>query len=219
MVIEADVVLPVLDEAEAIPWVLERMPSNVRAIVVDNGSTDGTADVARAHGALVVAEPTRGYGAAVHAGLLAARADLVAFLDGDGSLDAAELPTLVRPVADGHADLAVGRRRPTSPGVWPWHARLGNALLAHRVRRALQLPVHDLAPVRAAHRAALLELDVEDRAYGYPMELLVRAARAGWRVVEVDVRYGPRAAGTRSKVSGTVRGTVRAARDLRAAMP
>ncbi|MGW4213125.1 glycosyltransferase family 2 protein [Lentzea sp. NPDC004789] len=206
-----DVVLPCLDEAAALPAVLASLPSGYRAIVVDNGSVDGSPAVAASHGALVVHESRRGYGAAVHTGLLAATSELVAFADADGSLDLGELPAMAALLAD--ADLVVGRRMPVSPGVWPWHARAGNAVIAALLRRR-GLAVHDIAPLRVCRREALLALDVRDRAFGYPLELLVRAAEAGWRVREVAVTYGPRAAGTRSKVSGSVRGTLRAARDM-----
>ncbi|MCX2949289.1 glycosyltransferase family 2 protein [Lentzea sp. NEAU-D7] len=206
-----DVVLPCLDEAAALPAVLASLPPGFRAIVVDNGSSDGSPEVAAACGALVVHEPKRGYGAAVHTGLLAATSDLVAFADADGSLDLAALPAMAALLAD--ADLVAGRRRPVHAGVWPWHARAGNAVIASLLRRR-GLDVHDIAPLRVCRREALLALDLQDRAFGYPLELLVRAAEAGWRVREVDVVYRPRAAGTRSKVSGSVRGTMRAARDM-----
>jgi glycosyltransferase involved in cell wall biosynthesis len=215
-----DVVLPCLDEAAALPWLLGRMPDGYRPIVADNGSTDGSAEVARALGARVVSVPQPGYGAAVHAGIVAADpADgVVCVLDADGSFDPAELPSLAGPVRDGAADLAVGRRRPTTRAAWPAHARLGNAVLARRLRRTTGLPVHDIGPMRAARRADLLGLGLRDRRFGYPLELLVAAGRAGWRVVEVDVAYRPRAAGTRSKVTGTVRGTARAIRDMSAVL-
>lgn len=209
---EVDVVLPCLDEAAALPGVLAALPPGYRALVVDNGSRDGSPEVAAAHGAKVVGEPRRGYGAAVHTGLQSATTEIVCFADCDGSLDPAALPGLVAQVRGG-VDLAVGRRVPTAPGAWPWHARAGNALIAALLRRG-GVPVHDIAPVRAVRRAALLELDVVDRAFGYPLELLLKAGRAGWRIVEADVDYRPRAAGTRSKVSGSVRGTLRATRDM-----
>lgn len=209
---QVDVVLPCLDEAAALPAVLAALPAGYRAIVVDNGSTDGSPEVAAAHGATVVHESRRGYGAAVHTGLEYARSEIVCFLDADGSLDPAELTPLVSAVAAG-ARLAVGRRVPVSRGVWPWHARAGNLFLAKILRRR-GLPVSDIAPARAVRRRDLLDLGVRDRAFGYPLELLLRAARAGWRVVELDVAYRPRAAGTKSKVSGSVRGTARAVRDM-----
>ncbi|WP_326566356.1 glycosyltransferase family 2 protein [Amycolatopsis rhabdoformis] len=210
--LEVDVVLPCLDEAGALPGVLAALPAGFRAIVVDNGSSDGSPDVAAALGAKVVHEPRRGYGAAVHTGLEAATADIVCFADADGSLDLADLPRLVAAVEAG-ADLAVGRRVPTHRGVWPWHARAGNAVLS-LLLRSRGLPVRDIAPLRAARRDALLRLGITDRAFGYPLELLIRAQRAGWRVREFDVSYGERAKGTKSKVSGSVRGTLRAVRDF-----
>lgn len=214
MTTTVDIVLPCLDEAEALPAVLAAMPAGYRVLVVDNGSTDDTVAVATACGATVVSEPRRGYGAAVHAGLLAATADLVGVLDADGSLPPQALPRLVAEAANG-SDLAVGRRVPQA-GAWPWHARAGNMVLA-AVLRQRGLPVHDIAPIRVGRRQALLDLGVTDRACGYPLELLLRAGAAGWRVREFDVEYRPRAGG-RSKVSGSVRGTVRAARDMSAAM-
>jgi glycosyltransferase involved in cell wall biosynthesis len=209
-----DVVLPCLDEAEALPGVLAALPPGFRPLVVDNGSTDGTAEVAASLGATVVHEPRRGYGAAVHAGLLAATADVVAVLDADGSVDPGVLALLAARLPA--ADLVAGRRIPSGRGAWPWHARAGNAALAALLRRR-GVPVRDIAPVRVARRAALLELGVADRAFGYPLELLLRAGAAGWRITEVDVAYRPRTGG-RSKVSGSVRGTLRAARDMAAVL-
>lgn len=208
-----DVVLPCLDEAAALPAVLAALPPGYRAIVVDNGSRDGSPEIAASNGARVVHEPRRGYGAAVHAGLLAAEAELVCVLDADGSFDPAQLPMLVKPVATGQAELTVGRRRPVSARAWPWHARAGTALVAALLRRR-GVALRDLSPIRVARREALLDLGVTDRAFGYPLELLIRAAGAGWRIIELDVTYAPRAAGTRSKVSGSVRGTMRATRDF-----
>ncbi len=201
-----DVVLPCLDEAAALPWVLERMPDGYRAIVADNGSRDGSAEIAASYGARVVHEPRRGFGAACHAGLLAASGDIVCFMDADASLDPAELPRVVALLSDG-ADLALGRRRPTTRGAWPPHARIGNAVIARRVG------LRDLGPMRAAHREALLELGLTDRRSGYPLEMVVRATQRSWRIAETDVAYHPREG--RSKVTGTVRGTLQAVRDMR----
>jgi glycosyltransferase involved in cell wall biosynthesis len=208
-----DVVLPCLDEAAALPGVLGALPAGYRAIVVDNGSEDGSPEIARAHGALVVAEPRRGYGAAVHTGIETATSEIVCVLDADGSLDPNALPALVHRVALGDADLAMGRRVPVGAGAWPWHARAGNAVLAAMLRRK-GLNVRDIGPARAFRRADMLALDVQDRGFGYPLELLLRAADARWRVIEMDVVYRPRTAGTKSKVSGSVRGTARAVRDM-----
>ncbi len=209
-----DVVLPCLDEAAALPWVLSRIPDGYRAIVADNGSTDGSPDIAARYGAFVVAVPRRGFGAAAHAGLEAAGAELVCFLDADGSFDPAQLPRVVDPVRAGRADLVLGRRRPTSRRAWPLHARVGNAALAARLRHATGAPVHDLGPMRAARRCALLDLSLADRRFGYPLEMVVKAARARWRIAEVDVDYAPRTEGGRSKVTGTVLGTVRTIADM-----
>lgn len=208
-----DVVLPCLNEERALPTVLGSLPENFRAVVVDNGSTDASARVATELGATLVTEPRRGYGAAVQAGLEASDADIVCFIDADGSLDLAELPLLVTAVTGDEADLAVGSRVPASPGIWPWHARAGNMLLSALLRRR-GLPVHDIAPARACRRGQLLRLGVADRGLGYPLEMLIRAAAAGWRVREFDVAYYQRAHGTVSKVSGSMRGTMRAVRDM-----
>jgi len=209
-----DLVLPCLDEGPALEDLLPRVPADYRVIVVDNDSSDDTAAVARRHGATVVVERKRGYGAAVHAGLEAATAEYVAFMDGDGSFDPADLAALLDDLRQGRADLAVGRRRPTRPGVWPWHARAGNALVVAWLRRRIGMDAHDIAPMRVCRRRALVDLGVQDRAFGYPVELMQRAVAAGWRFAEHDVAYHPRAAGTRSKVSGSLAGNVRAARDF-----
>ncbi|HZZ46030.1 MAG TPA: glycosyltransferase family 2 protein [Pseudonocardia sp.] len=210
--IRADVVLPCLNERDALPGVLRRLPEGCRPIVVDNGSTDDTAAVAAAEGATVVSEPRRGYGSAVHAGVLAATAEYVCVLDADGSLPPEVLPAFLRPVAEGTVDIAVGRRVPVSARAWPWHARAGNVVIASVLRRR-GIPVHDIAPVRAFRRTAMLELGIADRASGYPLELLLRAGAAGWRFTEIDVEYSPRTGGV-SKVSGSVRGTVKAATNM-----
>lgn len=209
---DVTVVLPCLDEAESLPGVLERIPHGYCALVVDNNSTDATAAVARRHGALVVAEPRPGYGAAVHAGVVAATTPVVAVLDADGSLDPGDLPVLVAELERG-ADLVTGRRRAPRGVRWPWHARLGTAAVCWRLRTRHRIAVHDLAPMRVARRDALLALQVADRRSGYPVELLVRAGAAGWRVTECDVTYGARTGG-RSKVSGSVRGSLIAAYDF-----
>jgi glycosyltransferase involved in cell wall biosynthesis len=206
------VVLPCLNEAASLPGVLAAMPPGYRPLVVDNNSTDDTAEVARRHGADVVREARAGYGAAVHAGVVAARSPVVAVLDGDGSLDPRDLPGLVADLERG-ADMVIGRRRAVTGLRWPWHARLGTAAVCWRLRRRHGLAVHDIAPMRVARRDALLALGVTDRRSGYPLELLVRAAAAGWQVVERDVAYGPRTGG-KSKVSGSLRGSVVAAFDF-----
>ena len=210
--IRVDVVFPCLNEERALPWILTRLPDGYRAIVVDNGSTDRSAEVAREHGALVVTEPRRGFGSAAHAGLLAATAPIVAFCDADASMDPRDLPRVVDPVASGTADLVLGRRRPTTRGAWPLHARIANRALASLMRGATKLPLHDLGPMRAVHREAMVALDLQDRRSGYPLELVLRGHAEGWRILEVDSPYSPRIG--RSKVTGTIRGTYTAVLDM-----
>jgi glycosyltransferase involved in cell wall biosynthesis len=211
-----DVVLPCLDEAGALPWVLSRIPQGYRVVLADNGSSDASVAIAAAHGARVVSVTRRGFGAAVHAGILASDPEdgVVCVMDADGSFDPAQLPRVADPVRSGDADLALCRRRPTTRGAWPPPARIANSVLAWWLRRGGGPPVHDIGPMRAARRSDLLALDLRDRRSGYPLEMLVTAARAGWRITEVDVDYHPRALGTRSKVTGTVGGTTRAIRDM-----
>lgn len=208
-----DVILPVLNEAEALPWVLGRIPSGFNPIVVDNGSSDGSGALAARLGAEVVVEPCAGFGAACFAGLRAARAGVVCFIDADGSLDPRELPHVAVPVLDGEADLMLGARRTSSVGAWPVHARLANRALAREVRRRSGLVLSDIGPMRAARREQLLALDLIDRRFAWPLEMVLRAASAGWRVSEIDVSYRPRIGG-RSKVTGSVKGTLRAVRDM-----
>lgn len=205
--------LPTLDEEDALPWVLERMPAWCRPIVVDNGSVDRSAEIARAAGATVVDAPVRGFGAACWAGLQAAEADVVAFMDADASLDPNDLARVVDPIRAETVDLVLGARR-AQRGAWPVHARVANRVLAAQVRRATGVAVRDLGPMRACRREPLLALGMEDRRSGWPLEMVLRAATAGWTVVDVDVPYRPREG--RSKVTGTVRGTVGAVRDMRA---
>jgi glycosyltransferase involved in cell wall biosynthesis len=210
-----DVVLPALNEAEALPWVLGRMPGGYEPIVVDNGSTDGSGELAAALGARVVKEPRPGFGSACFAGLSRAEAELVCFMDCDGSLDPRELPLVAAPVLEDRADLVLGSRR-AERGAMQAHARLANRLLALELRRRSGIPFEDLGPMRAARRKPLLALGIQDRRFGWPLEMVLRALDAGWRIEEVPVRYAARAG--RSKVTGTVRGTMRAARDMARAL-
>jgi glycosyltransferase involved in cell wall biosynthesis len=157
-----DVILPALNEEAAIEWVLDRMPSGYRAIVVDNGSTDRTAELATAAGALVVHAAQRGFGAACFAGLNAATDDIICFMDCDASLDPQALPTVVEPVVAGDVDLMIGARR-AGRGAWPLHARWANKALAFEIRRRTGLQLDDIGPMRAMRRDALLALDMQDR--------------------------------------------------------
>lgn len=213
---QVDVVLPVLDERAALRQVLAGLPPGHRAIVVDNGSTDGSGDLARSLGATVIEEARRGFGAACFAGLQAATAPVVAFCDADGSFDLGELPSVTGPVLNGGADLVLGARRPTAPGAWPLHARLANRALAFELRRRSGVQLTDIGPMRAARRDALLALDLTDRRSGWPLEMVLKAVAAGWRLSEVEVRYAPRIG--RSKVTGTLKGTARAVKDMAGAL-
>lgn len=213
---DVDVVLPVLDERPALPGVLGGLPPGHRAIVVDNGSTDGSGELARSLGATVVDEPTRGFGAACFAGLQAATAPVVAFCDADGSFDLGQLPRVTDPVLADAADLVLGARRPSARGAWPLHARLANRALALELRRRTGLRLTDLGPMRAASRQRLLALGLVDRRSGWPLEMVLKAVAAGWRIHEIEVGYAPRIG--RSKVTGTVLGTARAVKDMAGAL-
>lgn len=206
-----DVILPVLNEAAAIPWVLQRMPGGFHPLVVDNGSTDGSAPIARELGATVIAEPRAGFGAACFAGLTVSVAEVVCFMDCDASLDPRDLPRVADDVLTGVADLVLGARI-AERGSWPPHARIGNRLIAREMRRRTGTRLTDLGPMRAARRQDLLGLGIRDRRFGWPFEMVLRAHAAGWNIAEVDVPY--RARTGRSKVTGTVKGTVRAFGDL-----
>ena len=206
-----DVILPALNEAAAIEWVLARMPAGYHPIVVDNGSTDDTAAIAVEMGATVVSEPIRGFGSACFAGLCAASAEVVCFMDCDGSLDPIALPLLVGYLHRGDADLAIGARI-AERGAWPVHARIANRALAFDVRRRTGLRLADIGPMRVMHREPLLALNMLDRRSGWPLEMVLRANSAGWRIRNVPVEYAERVG--RSKVTGTVRGTLRAVQDM-----
>jgi glycosyltransferase involved in cell wall biosynthesis len=210
-----DVVLPVLDEAAAIPGVLAAFPPGFRPLVVDNGSSDGSGRIARELGARVVEEAQPGFGAACFAGLTATSSAVVCFMDCDGSLDPAELPRVAGPVAAGEADLILGSRD-AERGAWPLHARVANRALGLLVRRR-GIRVTDIGPMRAARREPLVGLGLRDRRFGWPLEMVLRAHQAGWRIEEVPVSYRRRAGG-HSKVTGTVGGTLRTIGDMSKAM-
>jgi len=212
------VVIPALDEEQSIGAVIEAIPRDIVAevIVVDGGSRDATREVARERGARVVSEPLRGYGRACARGVSEAHGEIVVFLDADGANDPQDIRALIAPVAEGSADLVLGSR--LGPGraaaarfaAMPAHQRLGNRLAALLIRVRHGVPVTDLSPFRAVRRAMLLALPIEDLTFGWPTEMIVSAARAGWRITEVPVSCRPRSGG-RSKVSGTLRGTTLAA--------
>lgn len=207
--------MPALNEEVTIAGVIAAVPRDVVdcVIVVDNGSTDATAETAQAAGARVIREPQRGYGAACYAGTRAATdADVLVFLDADGADDPAEISRLVDPIVAGQADLVVGSRArgEREPGALLPHARFGNWLAAQLMRWLYGLRVTDLGPFRAVRRPVLQALDMQEMTYGWPTEMMVKAAKRGYRVLEVPVSYRRRAGGE-SKVSGTLRGTVLAA--------
>ena len=164
----------------------------------------------------MVSEPRRGFGAACFAGLTAATAPVVAFCDADGSFDLGQLPLVTGPVLAGAADLVLGARRPTTRGAWPPHARVANRVLTLELRRRTGLRLTDLGPMRAASREGLLGLGLADRRSGWPLEMVLKARAAGWRLHEVEVAYSPRIG--RSKVTGTVLGTARAVKDMAGAL-
>lgn len=209
--LSVSLIIPALNEAACLPALLAEVPHALlhETIVVDNGSTDGTATVARAAGVLVVSEPRRGYGYACAAGVAAATGDILVFMDGDGSFMPQELTRLIDPIQQGTADLVLGTRLRGGmrAGAMPPHQRFGNHLVAWLVRRFYRVELTDLGPFRAIRRDVLAQLQMQEQTYGWPIEMMVKAARRSARLLEVPVSYRPRLAG-QSKVGGTVRGTV-----------
>jgi glycosyltransferase involved in cell wall biosynthesis len=210
--VKLSVIIPALNEEESLPFVLGELPWSTlyQVIVVDNGSHDHTAEVAAAHGALVVREPQRGYGAACLAGVRAApEGDILIFLDADGSFDAQEIPLLIDPIERGEAELVLGSRLAgrREPGAMPFHGVFGNWLVAMAISRLAGIPLTDLGPFRAIKRDTLQRLRMEERTYGWPSEMIIKAVQHGVPIREVPVRYRRRHGG-QSKVSGTWRGTL-----------
>ena len=205
------VIIPALDEEAAIGGVVGEVPRDLvgEIIVVDNGSVDRTAEVARAAGARVIAEPMRGYGAACLAGAMAARdADILVFLDGDRSDDPAEMPLLLQPILSGRADLVVGSRIAGSveEGALTSHQRAGNRLVTWMLRVLYGLTLTDIGPFRAIPARVFRDLGMEHKTYGWPVEMIVKAAKKGYRVVGVPVSCRKRVG--RSKVAGTLKGSL-----------
>jgi len=208
------VIIPTRNEASAISRVLADLPANLvtEVLVVDSNSTDGTPEIAAKMGARVVHEPHRGYGRACLKGLAIADApDVVVFLDGDYSDRPAELPLLLAPIAEGRADITLGSRlgKQRIVGALPWHAVFGNWLAASLIRLLYGVRISDLGPFRAARAEVLRELALEEATYGWAVEMILKGALQGFRIVEVPVSYYPRIG--KSKISGTVRGTLGAA--------
>ncbi|MCH9817163.1 MAG: glycosyltransferase family 2 protein [Actinomycetia bacterium] len=212
----ATLVLPCLNEVQALQWIAKRVPPDMDMLVADNGSSDGSQEVARDLGAQVIEVPQRGYGAAVHAGVTAARPGLVAVMDADATFDPTDLAPLLEAVRAG-VDLAACVRQPVSTAAMPWQSRAGNAYLSWRLRHKTGLAIHDIGPVRVFNRDPYLALGIQDRAFGYPMEVFVRAAQAGWTFSELPMPYRERIG--KSKVTGSLMGSIRATRDLWRATP
>jgi glycosyltransferase involved in cell wall biosynthesis len=211
------VVIPALNEEEALRHLLSELPSHLVQwiIVVDNGSTDATASVAQATGAIVVSEPVRGYGRACWHGFQTARelgAEIIVFMDGDGSDNPIDFPTMLSPILEGHADLVIGSRvgAHAEAGAIPPQARLGNWLISRLLNYLYGTCLHDIGSFRVIHRDVLEALKMRERTFGWPVEMLVKAARAHYRIIEVSLHYRRRSHG-HSKVAGTVMGSVRAA--------
>ena len=208
------VIIPTRNEALALTHVLADLPAGLvsEVIVVDSNSTDGTPEIAARMGARVVPEPRRGYGRACLTGLASANSpDIVVFLDGDYSDRPAELPLLLAPIIEGRADITLGSRLAASgnPGAMPWHAAFGNRLAAGLIRLLFRQRITDLGPFRAARAEVLHKLALEETTYGWAVEMILKGALQGFRIVEVPVSYHPRIG--KSKISGTIRGTLGAA--------
>jgi glycosyltransferase involved in cell wall biosynthesis len=209
--VRVSVIIPTHNEAQAIGRVLADLPSDLvtEVIVVDSDSTDGTPDLARSLGAEVIQEPCRGYGRACLTGLANAKhPDVVVFLDGDYSDRPSELPILLAPIVEGRADITLGSRLQDrrSAAALPWHQVLGNRLAASLIRLLYGLKISDLGPFRAARAEVLRALALEQTTYGWAVEMILKGALAGFRVVEVPVSYHPRIG--KSKISGTLKGTI-----------
>ena len=205
------IVLPALDEAQAIAATVAGLLGQVdEVLVVDNGSTDGTGEIAAAAGARVIVERRRGFGAACHAGATHARGDLLCFMDADGTFAAPDAARVIDEVRSGRLDLCLGTRTRRRDAAISPAMRIANRALGASVRLAGGPVLSDIGPLRAIRRDALMALELRDRAFAWPLEMVVRASRRGLRIDELPVAYLPRAGGT-SKVSGSLRGSARAA--------
>jgi len=209
--LHASLIIPALNEADCLGQLLAEVPVHQlhQVIVVDNGSTDDTAQVAREAGAIVIEESRRGYGFACAAGAAAAEGEALVFMDGDGSFIPGELVNLIKSIAQDEADLVLGARRfqDSRPDLMPPHQRFGNQLFAWWLSRRYGLTLTDLGPFRAIQRELLLALDMQEHTYGWPLEMIIKTARARKRILELPVSYRLRFAG-QSKVGGTLRGSV-----------
>jgi glycosyltransferase involved in cell wall biosynthesis len=205
------VIIPAINEAESIAGVLAAIPQDkhLEILVVDGGSSDGTVDIAKAAGAKVIQQPHRGYGRACASGLAAAVGEIVVFMDGDGADDASYIHALAAPIEQQRCDLVLGSRLKgeMEHGAMPWHQLFGNWLSARLIHALHGLPLSDLCPFRAVHREKLLALHMQEMTYGWPTEMIVKAARIGWRIEEMPVPYRCRSGG-KSKISGTFKGSL-----------
>ncbi len=208
---QASIIIPALNEAESIAQVLGDIPKDFEAevLVVDGGSKDDTVSIAQSAGARVIHEPRPGYGMACARGVSEAHHDLLIFMDADGADDPGCITRLAAPLHNENADLVLGSRLVgrIDKGAMPWHQRTGNWLSALLIRKLYGIPVTDLSPFRAVNRKMLLAIKMQEMTYGWPTEMIVKAARSGWRIQEIPVVYRPRLGG-KSKISGTIRGTV-----------
>ena len=208
---DASLIIPALNEEDSLPHVLSAIDKDLllEVILVDGGSHDRTAAIAAAQGARVIHEPHSGYGRACAAGVAHAQSEIIIFMDADGADDPRQIPTLLTPITQAGADMVLGSRLAgdISPGAMPWHQKFGNWLSAGLIRILYGLPITDLSPFRAVLRSKLLTLNMQEMTYGWPTEMITKAAKKGWRIVEVPVNYNPRMGG-KSKISGTLRGTV-----------
>jgi glycosyltransferase involved in cell wall biosynthesis len=207
----ASLVIPALNEEDSLPHVLDAINKVLllEIILVDGGSQDRTVEIAAAYGASVIHESRPGYGRACAAGLTHARGEIVIFMDADGADDPGQIPDLLAPITQAGADMVLGSRLAgsISPGAMPWHQKFGNCLSAGLIRLLYGLPITDLSPFRAVLRTKLLTLNMQEMTYGWPTEMITRAARQGLSIIEVPVNYHPRLGG-QSKISGTLRGTI-----------
>lgn len=205
------VIIPAINEGESLGQVLALIDRSLvdEIILVDGGSTDNTVAVAEASSAKVIIEPRPGYGRACATGVANAAGDILVFMDADGADDPRQISNLIGPILSGEGNLVLGSRIAgnIATGAMPWHQRFGNWLSARLIQVLYGLPITDLSPFRAVLYSKLLELDMMEMTYGWPTEMITKAARNGWKIVEIPVNYYPRLAG-KSKISGTLKGTI-----------